>query len=223
MLRALHEAVAPIAAFVLAFVGSVPLAGPVSIIVVSRVARREPGVALRMAIGAAVAEGGYAGVAFWGYATFLAHHPLVGTIAHGVSALLLVGIGAHFVFWKGGGDGWKHARPRDQRRGSLLVGFLVSAFNPTLLVTWSVLVAMLDARGALSDRPAIAVPFGLCAAGGIVAWNAILVGSLMRLGGRIPHGVLTRVVRGMGIALVVIGAWTAVGFVREASHLAASA
>jgi threonine/homoserine/homoserine lactone efflux protein len=211
MNAALHAVVAAVAAFVVAFVGSMPLAGPVSIIVVARAAQGQRGAALAMSVGAAVAEGGYAAIALWSFATLFAHHPLAAPISHAVSALLLLAIGLHFTTWKCRSPG------AEDRKAGLLVGFAISALNPTLLVTWSVVVATLDARG-LDLSPALAVPFGVCAAAGIVAWNATLVSLLGHFAGEVPTKAVTRLVRCMGVLLVVVSAWTAVGVVKGAVH-----
>ncbi len=207
----LRAVVASVAAFVIAFVGSMPLAGPISVIVVSRAAQHQGRAALTLAVGAAAAEGIYASVALWGFSTFLAHHPLATPISHAVSALVLLAIGIHFTTWK-----YRPAEKGDQKPG-LLVGFAVSALNPTLLLTWSVVVATLDARG-LDLTPSLALPFGVCAAAGIVAWNATLVALLARFAGKVPTRGVTRLVRGMGVLLVVVSGWTAVGVVRGAVH-----
>jgi threonine/homoserine/homoserine lactone efflux protein len=102
-------------------------------------------------------------------------------------------------------------------KAGLLVGFAVSALNPTLLVTWSVVVAALDARGVVLT-PILALPFGVSAAAGIVAWNATLLAVLHRFAGHVPKATVTRLVRGMGVLLVAVGGWTAVSVVRVAVH-----
>src|SRR5271163_2627129 len=87
-------------ALVFAFVGSLPLAGPIALLVVSNGASGRDKEALRIALGAAVAEGIYAFLAFWGFATFLARYALVLPISHGVAAVILCGLGARFLFFK---------------------------------------------------------------------------------------------------------------------------
>ena len=162
-----------------------------------------------MSVGAAIAEGGYAGLALWSFATLFAHHPLAAPLSHAVSAVVLLVIGVHFTTWKYPSPGAENGR------AGLLVGFAVSALNPTLLVTWSVVVASLDARG-FELTPALAVPFGVCAAAGIVAWNATLVSLLGRFAGNVPKRGVTRLVRGLGLVLVVVSGWTAVSLVKGA-------
>src|SRR5450432_2912383 len=109
-------------ALVLGFVGSMPLAGPIAVMAVSRASRGKYGEAMRIGLGAAAAEGIYAGIAFWGYTTFLARHAIVVPISHGATALVLVAIGIRFAFWKP-----PDATETDGRKaGSALLGFSVS-------------------------------------------------------------------------------------------------
>jgi threonine/homoserine/homoserine lactone efflux protein len=197
-------------AFIFAFVGSIPLAGPVSVMVVSRAARREYREAFRLALGAAVAEGGYAGLAFWGFATFLARHQIVLPISHAVSAVVLIALGAYFVHWK---HHDAKEKEKNGRRSGFWVGLTISTLNPTLLITWSAVVAAIYARQLVRLDPLLAIPFGVFGAAGVAGWNAVLVRILEKLGGKVPEKLLTWVVRGMGLLLLTIGVWSAVGLV----------
>src|SRR5258708_35133257 len=81
------------------FVGSMPLAGPIAILTVSRAAHGKFGEALRVALGGAAAEAIYAGGAFWGFTTFLARHAVVVPVSQGATSLVLMGLGIRFVYW----------------------------------------------------------------------------------------------------------------------------
>lgn len=192
------------------FVGSMPLAGPIAILAVSRATQKKYGDAARIGVGAAAAEGIYAGLAFWGYTTFLARHAIVVPISHGATAIVLVGVGIRFMVWtptEGTKQSANHA-------GTALLGFSVSAINPTLLLTWSAAVAFLYSKG-LTEPPALyAVPFGLSAAAGIGAWFLALSALLRRYGGKLPTVALTWTVRGMGLLLAVLGSWSGVQLAR---------
>jgi threonine/homoserine/homoserine lactone efflux protein len=201
-----------IMALVFGFVGSMPLAGPIAILAVSRATQQRFGEALRVGLGAAAAEGIYAGLAFFGFSTFLADHAVVVPISHGMTALVLVAVGLRFVFWKAS-DGPERARD-ENKAGTVLFGFTVSALNPTLILTWSAAVAFLYSRGLHEPSPAYAVPFGLCAAAGVAAWFVVLVLLLRRYHGHLPSGVLTWVVRAMGLVLVVLGLLSGAKLVR---------
>jgi len=196
------------------YVGSMPLAGPVAVMVVSRAARKRFGEALRVGLGAAVAEGVYAGIAFFGYTSLLAQRAMVVPISRGATAVVLGALGVHFVFWRR-----QEARDvRENKVGTALLGFSISAANPTLFLTWGTAVALLYSKGL--DRPpaAYAIPFGLAVASGVAGWFFSFVALLRRHRERLPEAAFTWTVRGMGVLLVVLGAWSGVGLVRWLQH-----
>jgi threonine/homoserine/homoserine lactone efflux protein len=199
-----------VVALVFGYVGSIPLAGPIAVLMLSRAAQRRFGEALRIGLGAALAEGIYAGVAFWGFATFLAHDRLIVPISRAATGVVLIGIGTWFVFWR---PAEMAPDVRERTAGTVVLGFSVAALNPTLLVTWSAAVAFLYSKGLDGQASLVAVPFGACAAAGVALWIACLVALLERYGGRLPHGALTWVVRVMGLGLVGLGVWSCVQFV----------
>jgi threonine/homoserine/homoserine lactone efflux protein len=191
------------------FFGSMPLAGPIAVMVVSRGARRHYAEALFIAFGAAIAEAAYAGVAFWSFTSLLARHPMVVPVSRAVTAVVLSALGVRFALWKQHDQKDKYER----RRGTWLVGFSLSAINPTLLVTWSAAVAFLYSKGLGVTHPIVAVPFGLCAGAGIAGWFAILIAVLRKFEGKLPVAVLNWTIRVLGVALVGLGVWSAVQFV----------
>ncbi len=148
--------VVSLAAFVFAFVGSLPLAGPIALLVISNGASGRYKEALRIALGAATAEGIYASLAFWGFATFLARYALVLPISHGVTAVVLCGLGVRFLFFKVKEDA-KHAK--EPKPGRFWVGFSVAALNPTLLATWGAITTFLYARQLVQFTGLLAIPF----------------------------------------------------------------
>lgn len=199
-------------AFVFGFIGSMPLAGPIALLVFSTSVRRLYGEAIRIGLGAALAVAIYAAVAFWGFSTFLASHPVILPVSHALSALVLTVLGVHFARW----------RPRDseqpgrERHGrGLLLGFTIAALNPTLLATWTTAVAFLYSRRLVAFSGLLALPFGAAAGAGVASWQMMLVGLLRRYESRFPRHVLTWVVRGMGLLLLVGGVLTGIDFVRE--------
>jgi threonine/homoserine/homoserine lactone efflux protein len=200
-------------ALVFGFVGSMPLAGPISVMVVSRAAREKFDEALHLGLGAALAEAIYAGVALWGYTTLLARHPAVLPVSHGVTAVVLTAVGVRFVFWKPK----PHEDRNENKAGTFLVGFTVSALNPTLLVTWGAAVAFIFSKGLAAgpDVPSWLTPilFGASAGAGVASWFTVLVAMLRRLEGKLPERVLTWTVRGLGVALVGLGVWSGVQLV----------
>jgi threonine/homoserine/homoserine lactone efflux protein len=191
------------------FFGSMPLLGPISVLVVSRVANGEFDDARRVGMGAALAEGIYAAIAFWGFATFLARHPIVVPLSHGATALLLVALGVRFILFREE----KRRHPSSRRTGGTLLGFSISALNPTLIVTWSAAVAFLYSKGLGGLSAAYAVPFGACAGAGVGTWFVLLVNVLRKYEARLARKALATIVRGLGVVLLTLGVWSGVQLV----------
>ncbi len=199
-----------VVALVFGFVGSMPLAGPIALMALSRAANEKYDEALRISVGAALAEGIYASIAFWGFATFLARYRLIVPISHGATAVILTGLGVRFMFWHPVEARDAHA----SNGGTLLLGFSVSAVNPTLFLTWSTAVAFLYSKGLAQTSALSAIPFGASAALGVAAWFVVAVALLRKYGGKVPQKAMTYVVRSMGLALVALGVWAGVQLVQ---------
>ncbi|MBV9945952.1 MAG: LysE family transporter [Myxococcales bacterium] len=193
-------------ALLLGFVGSMPLAGPIAVMAISRAASGRYGEAIRVALGAAAAEGLYAGAAFWGFTHLLARSPLVVPLSRGATALVLVPLGVRFMFWRPAERG-DH---RESKAGTALLGFSISALNPTLFVTWSAAVAFLYAAPIPLPTEEDTIPFGVSAAVGIGSWFVLLVALLRRYEGKLRRDVLSWTVRALGLVLLGIGVWSGI-------------
>jgi threonine/homoserine/homoserine lactone efflux protein len=194
----------------LGFAGSMPLAGPIAVMTLSRAASQRFHEAIRIGLGAAAAEAIYAGVAFWGFSTFLARSPLLLPISHGATAALLMALGTSFLFWRPS----EKADPHEKKAGTVLLGFTISALNPTLLVTWTAVAAFLHAQSLERTSALVAIPFGASAGAGVAAWFVCLVGLLRRFGAKISMRTFRWVIRAMGVALIVLGVMSAIRLVR---------
>ena len=200
-------------AFTFGFVGSMPLMGPIAVLVVSRCAERKYGEALRLALGASISEGIYAAVAFFGFATFLARYPSILPISRAITAVVLVALGVHFTRWKAQ-EQTELEEPKQTGAGAFFFGFSITALNPTLLATWSAATAALYAHQIVVMRWWMSFPFGLCAGAGIASWFIVFVWLLRRYQQRFDPRLLGVVVRAMGLVLVVLGLYSGFTFVR---------
>ena len=198
-------------ALVFAFVGSLPLAGPIAVLVVSNGVNGRFKASLEIALGAAVAEGIYAFLAFWGFATFFARYPVVLPISHAVTAVILLTLGVYFLRFKMKEE---QAHTEESKRGKFWVGFSVSILNPTLLATWGAVTTFLYSRQLVKMTGLLAIPFGAFAAAGIGLWALMMVALMKRFREHFPRAALTWLVRGMGIVLIGIAAWSLVELVR---------
>jgi threonine/homoserine/homoserine lactone efflux protein len=195
------------------FVGSLPLAGPIAILVVSNAVNGRNAQARRTAYGAAIAEGIYAFLAFWGFATFLARHASVLPISHGATGAIMLALGIHFVRFRP-----KEEVPQSDsgkpKSGPFFAGFTISILNPTLLATWSAITTFLYSRQLVHMTGLLAIPFGICAGLGIALWAVLLVWLVHRYRDHFPRAALKWIVRGMGIVLMAIAVWSFVELAR---------
>ena len=191
----------------LGFFGSVPIAGPISVIVLRRGLHARYASAVLVGVGAAVAEGGYALLAFWGFAHFLTRYPWIDLVSRAAAALILAVLGILFLRYRSPSV---DESPRLERRHaagpSLLLGFSITAFNPTLIGTWAAATTTLASTGfGLSE--ARAAPFAVGVAAGIASWFGLFSWILRRYNQRFERRTLERVVRAIGIALLGFSLW----------------
>jgi threonine/homoserine/homoserine lactone efflux protein len=191
--------------FAFGFVGSIPVAGPIAVLVLTRVLEDRARSAMYLASGAAVAEGGYAYLAFWGSAELLTRYAWLDAASRSTAALILTGVGVHFLRRPRSTTAQPASGLRGGSKRSFLLGLTITALNPALLATWAAAVAALYSLGLLRFDPRAALPFSLGACAGITAWFATLLTSIGRFRGQLTRAALDRLVRAIGVLLVLLG------------------
>lgn len=207
---------AALVGFLFGFIGSVPVAGPIAVLVFERSLAGRYADADGIALGGALAEGLYAGAAFLGLGLTVHRYPsvLVASRMLGAVVLLVVAL----ALYRGGrtrGDGTAGAGPGLGFARGASLGFGVTAFNPTLLATWSVVAALVFARLPIALTPGTAIAFPLGACLGIAAWLMLFVRLVKRGGERMSERALDRVRVAMVFFVLAIAAWFAVSAVRD--------
>ncbi len=190
------------------FVGSIPIAGPVAVLVVERGLGGRGREGLALAGGAAIAEGIYAGLAFLGMTAALARFPWLLPVSRVLGAVILVALGLYFALRKrkpASPDEAKKDEKGGRRGGPFVLGLVVTAVNPTLLVTWSAVVTVLHGSLRLHEGALDAPFFGLGAMSGIFGWFALFLTLLARFREKMGPGTLDKVVRTIGWLLVLVG------------------
>lgn len=190
------------------FVGSIPIAGPAAVLIVERGLGGFKRSAMAMALGTAVAEGGYALLAFLGMTAALTRFPLLLPVSRIVGAVILLGVGLFFALRPE-----RPAKPAEggpvvagrRARDGLWVGFVVTAVNPTLLASWTAVVTVLHSYGLLPIRPLDAFPFGGGVATGATAWFWSLLIIIHKLHKNIAPRTMDRVVRVIGWIIFAAG------------------
>jgi threonine/homoserine/homoserine lactone efflux protein len=204
--------IAALIGFLFGFVGSMPVAGPIAVLVFARGIENRFRSGFAIAMGGALAEGVYACLAFWGFSQLLARYSFILPASRAVAAGILIGLGVVFLRKK---TVQKEApKTREGFGGGFALGFTITALNPTLIATWSAASATLFSTGLVSFESHLAIPFGISAILGIVVWFGLLLYLVHRFRGRFSQHTLTKIIRVMGVFVIVIGLWFAVLFVR---------
>jgi threonine/homoserine/homoserine lactone efflux protein len=198
--------------FLFGFVGSMPVAGPVAVIVFGRGIEDRARSALYIAIGSAVAESVYAYLAFWGFSAFLTKYKWIELVSTTAAAIILTGLGLRFMLRKPSERPVDAGKRHVGKKRNFTLGFLLTALNPTLIATWTAAVTTVYSLQVVDFDESGALPFSLGAATGIVSWFATLLYLLKRFRARVSPAVLDKVVRVMGCFLVVLGVGIAARF-----------
>ncbi len=174
------------------FFGSIPIAGPTAVLVLERGMAGHAREAFGIAVGSAVAETGYALLAFLGMTAALSEFPWLVPASRIVGALILLGLGLYFALAPRHKAGGPHT-PRSDH-GSIFLG-----------LTWSAVVTILHSTGWLRVVPLDAFPFGLGVGAGVAGWFATMLVLLRKLRKKLKDQTMDRLVRGLGWVLVVGG------------------
>jgi threonine/homoserine/homoserine lactone efflux protein len=199
--------------FLFGFIGSIPVAGPIALLVFAYGVSDRFKSGLYVALGGALAESAYAYMAYWGLHRLIDRYPALVPQSRGVGAVVIFAVGLAFVLRKPK-EGEATER-RAGRGGSFALGFTITALNPTFIVTWTAAATTLFSTGLVTPEAlGDALPFAVGAFAGIVSWFTVLLLILRRFKGRFSAATLDRVVRGVGVALIGLSLWFAWSFVR---------
>jgi threonine/homoserine/homoserine lactone efflux protein len=199
--------------FVLGFVASIPIAGPISALVLRRGLEGRFRAAGWLAFGGGLAEAGWAFLAFFGFAALFVDYPLILPISRAGGAIVLTALGVSFLR-KSTGEPQVEDVPQDSAWSSFAVGASLGALNPTLLATWTAAVTTIYATKALDFRGALALPFAVGVCSGITGWFLVLIVIIRRYRERFSYAALARTVRFIGGGLLVLAAWFVVQLVQ---------
>jgi threonine/homoserine/homoserine lactone efflux protein len=200
--------------FVFGFFGSVPLAGPISFLVLGRgLARRFRG-GFFTAVGAALAEAIYACLAWIGLSAWLEGHPSIITASRIAAIVILVGLGIVFLRAPAPASQAAAEDADDRALPSLAIGFTLTALNPTLIANWTAAMTVLFSTGYVPFEPRLGPLFAAAVAAGITAWFATMLAILRRYGRAFRPETIRKVTRGMGVGVLVLAAAFAVSLLR---------
>lgn len=190
--------------FVLGWLTSMPVAGAVSIFIVHRGLAGRVRDGLRLAAGAGVAEALWCAAVRLGLGHLFERWPGLERVAEVGGGVILVGLGIYFLRRRvrtGDGAGREDA---GGRTGNFRLGFALVAGNIAVPVNWVALLAIVQSLGfaPLEGPPGT---FALGVALGIFGWFTFLLLTLDFFRDRFPTGAPQRIVRAMGLLLVISG------------------
>jgi threonine/homoserine/homoserine lactone efflux protein len=197
--------------FLCGFIGSMPLAGPIALLVFGRGVRGAFRSGLAIALGSAIAESGYAFLAYWGVGELLSRHSELVLASRGLASVILGGLGLYFTFHPASAGGAGESPPV---RSSFVLGFGITALNPTFIATWTLAVTLLHSTALLPPTLVAAAPFAVGVGLGIFSWFALMLELMHRYRSRFQARTLDRILQTVGVVLLGTGLWGAVVFVR---------
>jgi threonine/homoserine/homoserine lactone efflux protein len=196
---------AVIVGMVLGYIGSMPVAGPIALLVLGRGLENRSRNGLALAFGAAIAESIYAYLAFWGFGAVLERYPWIEEGARFGAAIALVALGVHFYRRRHQAAAPAPPPTNSGNKRNFFLGFAITMLNPTLIATWTFTVTTVYSLGLLTFEAQKALPFSLGAFSGIVGWFATLLYLLKRFRTVVTQTGLQRALKLVGVVLIVVG------------------
>ncbi len=192
--------------FLMGFLGAIPIAGPVSALVLHHGLKLQIGRGIALAAGAALAEAIYVFMAFQGFNLIFTAYPQLDLISKWVGSLILISLGFYFLFQK-------HSKTtvidpgqrNEKKRNSFFFGFTVSVLNPTLMVTWTTLIASIHAYHWFEYNKVNSISFSTGVAIGIVSWFLLMLIMIRKLAFSFEARLVSQILKLIGMALVITG------------------
>jgi len=157
--------------FALSLAASLPMSGPLALLVLDRTLMGERAAAFWITLAGALVEGCIAAGIGSLLPLVLQHSSRIVLFARSSGALVILVVGVALLLRPGALSGVETQR----RSQSLLAGFLTTALNPTLLATWTIAVTALHANGLLDGGVQSGLLFGAGVVLGVLAWFFVLL------------------------------------------------
>ncbi len=189
----------------LSFLGSITPTGPVALIVLQYGMRSQKTNALLVSAGGALAEAGYALLAYLGITFALSRYHLNDSTLRLISGALLIGFASLWIIKSKGRSKKSKKAEREYVGTSFLIGLSIAGLNPTFLVTWAGLVAIARGAGLISELQN-APAFACGVAAGPVLWFWTLLTVLSRQAKSIGPDKLARIEKALPFVLLILAA-----------------
>ena len=197
---------------VFGFFGAIPVAGPVSALVLRYGLKHQYRNGRALAFGAGLAEAIYVLLAFFGFNVLIHSIPYLELASKAVTSLILIGLGVYFILSKP--SNWTAPsadRSIDQKKGrsAWFIGFGISIVNPTLLATWTTVITTLHGLKFFAFSTLSSCVFALGVWTGITLWFSLMLALIKVNHQRFKTIWIRWILIGMGVLLIVLGMLTA--------------
>ncbi len=203
-----------IVGFAMGWVGSMPLAGAVSIFVFQRGLAGHFRRGMVLASGAAVAEAIWCLIAVVGAEQILSRWPNLETAAKSVGGVILLALGVYFLRSRNTlptqeDEPDQETDTSGMMRREFWLGFVLVAGNISIPFTW---LAMITVAVSLGLDPLDGPPwlFVIAVAVGIMGWFTVLLKLLSAFRARFRPSAHELLMKGMGFLLIAVGLITLV-------------
>jgi len=193
---------APILGFAIGFLAAIPI-GPLNVAVMTEALRGRDRPPYALVLGGSIPDFAYASTILLGFAGILTRFFEIDAVRIGFGGAVAA-YGTH-VAWRGAApleDDDVGTRRAARAGGAFWVGFLISAFNPGLVLSWVVLAGALHGAGVVGTGTVENLAFAAGAWGGMVSWLGLLLYSVARFRSRVPLRGLRILIRGFGLVLI---------------------
>jgi threonine/homoserine/homoserine lactone efflux protein len=191
----------------LGFIGSMPVAGPIALLVLRKGLRGHYSEGIALAMGAAISEAVYCALALLGFDYLFVRYPIVESASRIIGGLLLIGLGIGFALMKAKDDPTDGGTPQASSKATpFLTGLTVAGLNPTLMVTWSGVAAIVYSTfGAFGEWEKVGFPIGVGI--GNFLWFVVMLMLMKRYRSRFQTTSITRGIKAVGIIMTGMGGW----------------
>lgn len=189
--------------FALGWIGSMPIAGAVSIFIVHHGLAGRVRDGLRLAAGAGIAEALWCTAVQLGAGRLFEHWPSLKKLAETGGGVILVGLGLYFLLRRPKPAATME-RVGNRTDGNFRLGFALVAGNAAVPVNWLALLAIMHSLG-LDRRVSSSGAFSTGVALGIFGWFTFLLVTLDFFRGRFAPRTIGLVGKGMGALLIATG------------------
>ena len=201
------------------FIGSIPLAGPIALLVFNKGIEKRYSEGVAIALGSAIPEAVYCGLAFFGFDYLFARYLWVEPVSKLLGAMVMIVLGLIFIFSKAKTATKKQVDITVKFGGhgvsSFFSGLTIAAINPVLIATWSGVAAIVfSTLGNLTPFDMIA--FSVMVGVGIFAWFVVLLLLMKRFQGNFKPETLAKTVKVFGGLLIALGLWMLYGGIMAA-------